>query len=76
MLMRTQKDLSKAILSHIELTCLQRLADGATLDMIAEALGLSELTIDRVLTSATEKLNAQSRYHALAEAIRLGLVKL
>jgi FixJ family two-component response regulator len=41
---------------------------------IAAALGLSVHTTNQYLAATTHKLNAMSRTHAVAKALRLGLI--
>ena len=58
-----------------ELDCLRLTADGHTSQAIARLLGLSEYTANDHLTSASRKLNAVTRTHAVAKALRLGLIE-
>lgn len=60
--------------SSRELQCLTLTADGKTSDEIAAELGLSVHTTNQYLATATHKLNAMSRTHAVARALRLGLI--
>ncbi len=62
-------------LSGREVQCLQLTADGRTSEEIAALLGLSVHTVNRYLAASTQKLNAVSRVHAVAKAIRMSLVE-
>lgn len=57
-----------------ELECLQLSAAGKSSFEIAQALVLSEHTVNTHLRSAIDKLKAQSRVQAVAEALRRGLI--
>ncbi len=61
-------------MSNRELDCLRLTADGKTSEEIAAMLGLSMHTATQYLTSAAQKLDAVSRTHAVAKALRLGLI--
>lgn len=61
-------------MSNRELDCLRLSADGKTSEEIAAMLGLSMHTATQYLTSAAQKLDAVSRTHAVAKALRLGLI--
>ena len=61
-------------MSARELQCLRLTAQGKTSDEIAAALGLSIHTANQYLTATTHKLNAVNRMHAVAKALRLGLI--
>lgn len=61
-------------MSNRELDCLRLTADGKTSEEIAAMLGLSAHTATQYLTSAAQKLDAVSRTHAVAKALRLGLI--
>ncbi|MBC8128991.1 MAG: helix-turn-helix transcriptional regulator [Rhizobiaceae bacterium] len=62
-------------LTRRELECLQLAATGLTAEGIAEALDLSRHTVTHHLVSATSKLGASNRTHAIAEAVRRGLLR-
>ena len=57
-----------------ETECLKLTAEGYTSDQIAGALNLSPHTANQYLTNCTQKLNAVNRAHAVAKAIRAGLI--
>ncbi|GHC64664.1 helix-turn-helix transcriptional regulator [Limoniibacter endophyticus] len=61
-------------LSKRELECLKLTANGQTSEDIAKKLGLSVHTANQYLVNSTVKLNAVSRVHAVAKALRLGLI--
>lgn len=65
----TQRPMSKR-----ELECLRLTANGLTSDEIATALGLSVHTANQYLTNSTQKLNAVNRIHAVAKALRCGMI--
>lgn len=67
----------RAKLPHIskrELECLKLTAKGLTSEEIAEQLSLSVHTTNQYLSSASEKLDAVNRVHAVAKALRFGLI--
>jgi DNA-binding CsgD family transcriptional regulator len=64
---------------HIRVTvrereCLRWCAEGKTSEEIGIILSLSTHTVNHYLISATKKLNAVNRVHAITTAIRLGLL--
>jgi DNA-binding NarL/FixJ family response regulator len=61
-------------LSPRELECLKLLASGRLNDRIADALGISTVTVEFHLRNAKTKLGAATREQALAKAIVLGLI--
>jgi DNA-binding CsgD family transcriptional regulator len=63
-----------AALAKRELECIRLAADGLTSEDIARALGLSLHTANQYLAEAARKLNANGRMHAVAKALRLGLI--
>jgi len=67
---------SERPLTPRELDVLAALADGASNKMIARRLGISFHTVKFHVASILEKLDAESRTEALAEAARRGLVML
>lgn len=60
--------------SKREVECLRLTANGLTSEEIAAALGLSVHTANQYLTNSTHKLNAVNRIHAVAKALRSGLI--
>lgn len=61
-------------MSKREIECLRLTANGFTSEEIAGALGLSVHTANQYLTSSAHKLNAVNRIHAVAKALRAGLI--
>lgn len=61
-------------ISKRELECLKLTASGHTSEEIGRLLGLSIHTTNQYLTSTTQKLNAVNRVHAVAKALREGLI--
>lgn len=62
------------VLSARERECLQWTASGKTSQEIAAILQLSEHTVNHYLSAACQKLGAVNRSHAVAKAIRSGLL--
>ena len=60
--------------SKREIECLRLTANGHTSDDIAGVLGLSVHTANQYLSNTTQKLNAVNRIHAVAKALRTGLI--
>ncbi|NEC88372.1 helix-turn-helix domain-containing protein [Streptomyces sp. SID12501] len=58
--------------SDRDLTILKMLEDGFTDEGIARKLGISIRTVRRLMADLLRRLNAQSRFQAGAEAVRLG----
>ena len=71
---RAQERAKVPAVSKRELECLRLTANGLTSDAIATALGLSVHTANQYLTNSTHKLNAVNRVHAVAKALRSGLI--
>lgn len=67
-------DGERSLLSKREREVLQLLADGRTNDQAAESVGLSPATVRTYVENAMHKLKADSRTHAVAVAVRLGLI--
>lgn len=61
-------------MSKREIECLRLTASGLTSEEIAATLGLSVHTANQYLTNSTHKLNAVNRIHAVAKALRTGLI--
>lgn len=64
-----------ARITRRELECLQCAANGMTSEAIGAALDLSKHTVTHHLVSVTLKLGANNRTHAIAEAVRMGLIR-
>ncbi len=64
----------KTSMTPREVECLKLTAEGYTSDQIAQALGLSVHTANQYLTNCTQKLDAVNRAHAVAKAIKVGLI--
>lgn len=64
------------VLTSRERECLNLLAEGLTGEGIAERLFLSPETVRTHVRNAMEKLNAQTRTHAIVLALRQGHLKL
>jgi DNA-binding CsgD family transcriptional regulator len=62
-------------ISKRELECLKLTANGYTSDEIARLLKLSVHTANQYLTNTAQKLDAVNRMHAVAKALRLGLIE-
>ncbi len=62
------------VMSRREIECLKLTANGHTSEEIAGRLGLSVHTANQYLTNSTQKLDATNRVHAVAKALRLGLI--
>ncbi len=62
-------------MSKRELECLRLTANGLTSEQIAAHLGLSVHTANQYLTNGAQKLDAVNRMHAVAKALRLGLIE-
>jgi LuxR family quorum sensing-dependent transcriptional regulator len=61
-------------LTEREVDCLKWAADGLITDQIADLLTLSARTVEFHFTSASRKLRTMNRTHAVAEAIRRGII--
>ena len=61
-------------MSKREIECLRLTANGFTSEEIAASLGLSVHTANQYLASSAHKLNAVNRIHAVAKALRAGLI--
>jgi DNA-binding CsgD family transcriptional regulator len=62
-------------ISKRELECLKLTANGFTSEEIARLLKLSVHTANQYLTNTQQKLNAVNRMHAVAKALRMGLIE-
>lgn len=71
----TQKFSTQALkLSDGEVLCLRHASDGKTTDQISACSGYTPDTVNSYIKSAIKKLGADNRVHAIAEAIRRGLI--
>ena len=61
-------------LSERELGVLRLLAEGEDTRDVGDILGYSERTVKNIVRDALMKLNCRNRVHAVAEAIRQGLL--
>ncbi|MCW5624505.1 MAG: helix-turn-helix domain-containing protein [Burkholderiales bacterium] len=61
-------------LSDRETECLRWISVGKTAAEVGVILSLSERTVNMHLTNARQKLGANNTTHAVAVAIRLGLI--
>jgi len=64
----------RGVLTRRERECLQWCAEGKTSWEISQILSISQHTADWYLASAGRKLAAANRLHAVAEALRRGLI--
>lgn len=64
----------KLVLTQREIQCLSLLAEGLRIDAIAFTFGTANRTVEKQIISARIKLNAQTREHAVAIAIRNNLI--
>ena len=62
------------ILSPCEKTALLHLSDGLRVDAIADRMGVSETLVKALVAGAMRKLEARSRVHAVALAVRRRLI--
>lgn len=62
------------VLTHREIQALSTMADGMTSPEIGEVLKVAPTTVDWYGASVQEKLGAKNRIHAVALAIRKGLI--
>jgi len=67
-------DGNDVVLTHREIQALSNMADGMTSPEIAEVLKVASTTVDWYGASVQEKLEAKNRIHAVAIAIRTGLI--
>lgn len=72
--LRSERAAPALPVSQRELDCLRMTAAGMTSETIAAALGLSIHTANQYLAVITQKLNAVNRMHAVAKALRAGLI--
>jgi LuxR family quorum sensing-dependent transcriptional regulator len=74
-LLREASEQPQVKLTPREREALQWAAEGKSEWEIGERMGISEHGVDKHMRSAREKLGTRTRVHAVAEAIRLGLIK-
>lgn len=72
--LRPAEDGAAPDMSKRERECLKMTANGHTSEEIAQRLGLSVHTANQYLANTTQKLNAVNRVHAVAKALRAGLI--
>lgn len=65
---------TEIVLTHREIQALSHMADGLTSSEIAALLNVAPTTIDWYGASLQEKLGARNRHHAVAMALRKGLI--
>jgi DNA-binding NarL/FixJ family response regulator len=70
----TQRGLAPASLSEREISVLRLAADGWATSEIAERLRYSERTVKNVLHDITTRMNLRNRCHAVAYALRAGII--
>lgn len=61
-------------LSERDVECLRLTADGLTSEQIAERLSLSIHTANQYISTAVAKMDAVNRMHAVAKALRAGII--
>lgn len=69
-----QRNAASGCLTERELTCLRLAAEGGTAGEIAVLAGVGERTVNFHMANAIEKLGAANKTHAVALALRLGLL--
>lgn len=69
------KERTRLLLSPRESEILQYIAGGYANKEISHALGICNLTVRNHVTHIMEKLEAKNRPHAVATALRCGLIK-
>jgi DNA-binding CsgD family transcriptional regulator len=74
-LIRAEAEARRPQMSKRELECLELTAEGHTSEAIAAILSLSVHTTNQHLAYAAQKLDAVNRIHAVAKALRLGLIE-
>jgi len=70
----SSEQIQESVLSTRERECLQWTASGKTSQEIATILDLSEHTVNHYLSAACQKLGAVNRSHAVAKALRSGVL--
>jgi DNA-binding NarL/FixJ family response regulator len=74
-LLERQAARANSLLSPREAEVLQLLANGLTTDEVAGTIFLSPATVRSYAEHAMHKLDARNRVHAVAEALRTGLIE-
>ena len=69
-----RRHVTAPLLSERESEVLQHLANGLTTERVGKALFLSPATVRSYVENAIRKLGADNRVHAVAIALRLGLI--
>ena len=69
-----QRNRAISCLTERELTCLRLAADGGTAQEIAQLAGVGERTVNFHMANAISKMGAANKTHAVALAMRLGLL--
>ncbi|MHB2263957.1 helix-turn-helix transcriptional regulator [Aliihoeflea sp. PC F10.4] len=72
--LRTPEAVPVSNLTRRDLECLKLTADGLTSEQLAERLGLSVHTANQYVSAVVEKLDAVNRMHAVAKALRAGII--
>jgi LuxR family transcriptional regulator len=72
--MAWQRNESIGRLTERELACLRLAADGGTSGEISAATGVAERTVNFHMANAIDKLGATNKTHAVALALRLGVL--
>lgn len=65
---------AQVALSNREIQILKLMAEGKTIDEAADSLFLSKYTVRDYVSDIIKKMDAQNRTHAIAKAIRHGLI--
>jgi len=72
--LRATQTTTAPVMSRRETECLRLAAEGRTSEEIAAKLGLSVHTANQYIATTARKLNAVNRMHAVAKALRAGLI--
>jgi LuxR family transcriptional regulator, quorum-sensing system regulator BjaR1 len=75
LILNSRRDDPEARLAPRESVALQWAAEGKTDWEIAQLMGISEHGVDRHMRFVRHKLGASNRAHAVAEAIRRGIIR-
>lgn len=74
MLQSSLRSADPQLLSKRELQVMGLISDGETTKEVADALGISELTVKQYVKLAIKKLGATNRTHAIAQLFRKGIL--